>query len=197
MPGIELENLEQFISCSLHNHIIKHPGHTLETCLSIRWEALFSISAQLLVSTVQVAVASFSLSQLSSPWSLIYLLTILSHRCGQPQENCQVCSTPSQEEKNIFANADCHVRWFERDRCLISTADGLKNPPSPLQNSHPFPFLEEQKMCSFPLMCGSFAFILRVKLQHLEIHQGPGFISGQQLDEMAQLLNFKVSMSLS
>lgn len=28
MPGTELGNLEQFISCSLHNHIIKNPGHT-------------------------------------------------------------------------------------------------------------------------------------------------------------------------
>lgn len=167
VQAIELGNWKHFIRCSLYNHITKNSGPTwrdLSVTKGGAW-AFPSISAQLLVSTVQVssAIAWSSLPQLCLLCSLIYLLTTLNTRHGQPQENCCICSTPSQQEKNIFANADCHRRWLKRDRCLGSTADGLDDPPSPLQNSHPFPFLGGQKTCSFPLVCGGFALYFKGK----------------------------------
>lgn len=164
MPGYRAGKLSNLTGVHCINILSNTQAILQETWLPLRWEAFPSLPAQLLVSTVQViALACFSLSQLSSHWSLIYLLTILSHRKTVGFALFQ------DNRRKIFLQMQTAMWDGLRDRCLVSIADGLKNPPSPLQNSHPFPF-PGQKMCFFALTCWGFAFILREKLQHLEIH---------------------------
>lgn len=61
--------------------------------------------------------------------------------------------------------------------------------------THSFP--GGQKMCSFPLVCVGFALHFKGKAATPGNSLAPGLLSGQQLDQVAQLLNFKVSVPQS